>query len=759
MKLKVIISLLSCTILCCVHAQRVGLVMSGGGATGMAHIGVLKALEENNIPIDYITGTSAGAIVGAMYAAGYTPQEIEDFALSDMFQQIIKGNVEKKYDYYLSHEDLDGSLISVRFAKDSVKHRLLPTNLIKSSLLDYQLMELLEPVSNACGNNFDSLLIPFRCVASDIVKKESVVFKEGDLSTAVRASMTFPFFVNPIRIDGALLYDGGLYNNFPIDVLQKDFKPDFIIGSNVSSNEAPPHEDDLMSQVRNMLVFNSNYHVPQDSGVLINHNLSISTFDFDKVEEAIEAGYQNTLVLIDSLKNRIENRSSEANLVLRRQLIKDKTVPISINDVEVTGVSKGAKYFIRKSLINRHRDEIVGRDKFKTRYFKLLNLNQIRYMLPTLTLNSDSTYKLNVHVRKERDFKASFGGFLATRSVITGFAGFNYDHLSSVPLSIHTRGYFGKFYNSAHADLALRIPIRFPLKVTTYFDYHKVDYFESFFSFFNERKPAFVIQEEIDYGMKLGFPPYANAKVEVDVQAARFLDQYYQIDNFSALDTADRSIYSFYSATLRFEHNSLNKKQNSNAGQFIGVEASYISGWEAAYPGTTTSFKNYHRFHKYFRIKARTQNFVLNKGVYRLGIRSEAVFSNQDLMQNYMASSVASSNYAPTADGITHFLHGARANQYIAFGLQNILTFKEKFDLRIEAHYFQPIRLLKQNDDGSAYYGEPFDDRGLIGSISAIYHSPVGPLRFTAEYYSMKANPVTLQLSFGYMLFNRRGIR
>lgn len=756
-KLYILVFTLFATTL--LNAQKVGLVLSGGGATGLAHIGVIKALEENNIPIDYITGTSAGAIVGAMYASGYTPQEIEDFALSDMFQKIIKGNVEKKYDYYLSHEDLDASLISVRFAKDSSKHRLLPTNLIKSSLLDYELMELLEPISNASGNNFDSLFIPFRCVASDIVKKESVVFREGDLSTAVRASMTFPFFVNPIRIDGALLYDGGLYNNFPIDVLQNDFNPDFIIGSNVSSNEAPPHEDDLMSQVRNMLVFNSNYSVPADSGVLINHNLEISTFDFDKVKQAIDSGYVNTIRIIDSLKQRIERRSVESKIVLRRQLIREKQIPIKINDVEVTGVSKGAKYFIRKSIINRHRDEVIDLNTFKVRYFKLLNLNQIRYMLPTLTLNSDSTYKLRIHVRKERDFKVSFGGFLATRSVITGFAGFNYDHLSHVPLSIHTRGYFGKFYNSAYADLALRLPIKFPLKITTYFDYHKVDYFDSFFSFFNERKPAYVVQEEINYGMKFGFPPYANAKFELDVQGARFIDEYYQTEDFSALDTADKSIYTFYSATLRYEHNTLNKKQNSNAGQFIGLEASYISGWESALPGTTTTSNNFHKYHKYFRIKASTQNFLVNKGVYRLGIRSEAVFSNQALMQNYMASSISSSAFSPTADGKSHFLHGARANQYLAFGLQNIFTFKEKFDLRIEAHYFQPIRLLHRNDDGSASYGKPFDNRGLIGSISAIYHSPIGPLRFTTEYYSMKANPITIQLSFGYLLFNRRGIR
>ena len=739
--------------------QKVGLVLSGGGATGMAHVGLLKALEEHNIPIDYITGTSSGAVIGAMYASGYTPQEIEDFIKSDIFIKISEGKVEKNFDYYLSHEDLDASLISIHFTKDSLKHRLLPTNLIKSSLLDYQLMEMLGPVSNATNKDFNQLMVPFRCVASDVVKKESVVFKDGDLNIAVRASMTFPFFINPIRVNGALLYDGGLYNNFPIDVMQDEFQPDFVIGSNVSSNEEPPHEDDLMSQVRTMLVFDSDYSVPKDSGIMINHSLTIKTFDFDKVEEAIEEGYQNGLLMIDSLKNQITRRSSATELSNKRASLKATSIPIQVSDVSVTGVGKGAKYFVRKSILNQHKKESIDLKTFKKRYFKLLNLSQIRYMLPSLEKISDTSYRVHIHVRKERDFKASFGGFLATRSVNTGFVGFNYDHLSSLPVSVHTRGYFGKFYNAAHADLGIRIPIRFPLKITTYFDYHKIDYFKSFFSFFNAKQPSFVVQDEFNYGMKFGMTPYANGKMELDIQSSTFLDRYHQDANFTSLDTADLSVYNFYSATFRYEHNTLNKKQNASAGQYLGIEASYISGWEKANAGSKQSFVDYGNFHKYFRVKGTFQNHVLNKGVYRLGIRAEAMFSNQGLMHNYTSSSIASSSYSPTVDGISHFLHDLRANQYVAFGLQNILTFKEKLDLRIEAHYFQPIKLLSKADNGSTTYNKPFSDRGIIGSISLIYHSMIGPLRFTAEYYTMKANPITLQLSFGFLIFNKRGLR
>ena len=118
-----------------VFGQRVGLVFSGGGATGFAHIGVLKALEEHNIPIDYISGTSAGALVGAMYASGYSPTEIELIVLSDKFQLMSTGDLEEEHKYYINQPDEDAELVSYRFDKDSLVKRLFPTNLLKIWLL------------------------------------------------------------------------------------------------------------------------------------------------------------------------------------------------------------------------------------------------------------------------------------------------------------------------------------------------------------------------------------------------------------------------------------------------------------------------------------------------------------------------------------------------------------------------------------------------------------------------------------------------
>src|ERR1051325_564845 len=172
------------------YSQKVGVVLSGGGASGLAHIGVLKALEENNIPVDYITGTSMGAFVGAMYAIGYSPKQIEAFVLSEDFNNQVYGNIDKRYVYYFKKKDPNASWISLKLSLDTTFETNLPTNLVNPATIDFALMEGMAPAIAVAKYNFDSLLIPFRCVAADIETKTTVVFQNGDLSEAVRASIS-----------------------------------------------------------------------------------------------------------------------------------------------------------------------------------------------------------------------------------------------------------------------------------------------------------------------------------------------------------------------------------------------------------------------------------------------------------------------------------------------------------------------------------------------------------------------------------------
>ena len=192
------------------QAQTVGLVMSGGGAKGAAHIGVIKALEENGVPIDYVTGTSIGAIIGSLYAMGYTPDEMLQLMLSDEFGYWQTGMVEEKYSYYFKEPAPTPEIVN--FAIDlsdslQVKANFLPNSLINPIQMNQAFMALFAQATAKAGWNFNNLFVPFRCVASDVYTKKAIVFKSGDLGDAVRASMSFPFVFQPIWKDSVPLFD------------------------------------------------------------------------------------------------------------------------------------------------------------------------------------------------------------------------------------------------------------------------------------------------------------------------------------------------------------------------------------------------------------------------------------------------------------------------------------------------------------------------------------------------------------------------
>ncbi|HDR52661.1 MAG TPA: patatin, partial [Mariniphaga anaerophila] len=269
-----------------IQAQSVGLVLSGGGAKGIAHVEVIRTLEENGIPIDYIAGTSIGAIVGGLYAAGYSPDEMEELFRSDDFYFWSTGRIQKEYRYYFSRPEPAPSWLELRIAKREDRITLLPpTNIIPEEQMDFAFMELLAATNAACSNKFDSLMVPFFCVATDVHSNQPVVLREGDLGEAIRASMTFPLYFKAIEIDGKLLFDGGIVNNFPQDLMEEIFNPDIIIGHKVADNARAPSSDNVMEQITSMVMRPTNYEIPPEKGILMETKLqNVNLLDFQKYD-------------------------------------------------------------------------------------------------------------------------------------------------------------------------------------------------------------------------------------------------------------------------------------------------------------------------------------------------------------------------------------------------------------------------------------------------------------------------------------------
>ncbi len=287
--------------------EKIGLVLGGGGARGAAHIGVLRAIEREHIPIDYIAGTSMGAIIGALYASGYTVDEIQKILdgmdWGDVFRDGASRNALPMREKELDRAQLIPQEVGVG------RHGLkLPPSIVNGQKLNLELRRLL--VQSREYISFDDLPIPFRCVATDIGKGEEVVFGDGDLTIAVLASAAIPGAFAPVRYDGRLLVDGMVTNNIPVAVARR-MGADRLIVVNVSEPLLPEEElgspVSILMQSLSGLVDRESARVlatltPDD--VIVRPDMpGIASLDFDKVDVAVRAGEAAALAQIGALRH------------------------------------------------------------------------------------------------------------------------------------------------------------------------------------------------------------------------------------------------------------------------------------------------------------------------------------------------------------------------------------------------------------------------------------------------------------------------
>src|SRR5258708_23130547 len=197
------------------HRPRIGLVLSGGGARGAAHVGVLKVLEQLHIPIDAIAGTSMGAVVGGLYSSGFSPREIESIMTSLHWQDAFRDRPPREDLTFRRKQEDQNFLVKFPLGIRGGKI-LLPKGLIQGQRLNQTLRRLTLPVARI--TKFDDLPTPFRALATDLETGDGVTISSGDLTSAMRASMSAPGVFSPVERDGRLLVDGGISENLPVDI-------------------------------------------------------------------------------------------------------------------------------------------------------------------------------------------------------------------------------------------------------------------------------------------------------------------------------------------------------------------------------------------------------------------------------------------------------------------------------------------------------------------------------------------------------------
>lgn len=741
------------------YTQKVGLVLSGGGAKGFSHIGVIRALEENNIPIDYITGSSMGAIIGGLYAAGYSPYEMEILFRSEDFRLWSRGIVPPRYVYYFKKLDDNPSFVDLDFARTADKMQLaLPTNIIPTGQMDFAFMELFTPAGAISDKNFDKLFIPFRCVATDIYRNSPVVFSKGDLGLSIRASMTVPLFFKPIEIDSVLLFDGGLVNNFPSDVMQQDFQPNIIIGSAVDYKDRKPKNDDLKLQIWNMMVRKTNYEIPDSLGIAIKSPVEdYELLDFDHLAEIEQAGYESTMAQMETIKSRISRRSDFELLTRKREEFRSKSPTMIFNNIQVSGVGEFQRQYVIQSI--RHKSKTFDLEELRREYFKILADDKIKSLLPTADFNPKTGfYDLQLKAEQHKPLAVGIGGYFSLSDVNQGYIGLDYRLFNNIPITIQSNIHVGKFYSSFLLGSRFNLTTKKPLSLDLYYIKNRYNYFSgSTELFFEDKRPHYVIRNDDNIQFDVSFPAKTNSKWEAGINYVYQANDYYQTSKYTKYDEPDKTKFSGGNLHARFEEKAFNHKQYPTEGKMFTFEAAYVFGNEKEKPGTTSTFSYpFSRKHQYIQFDLCHEKYFNPARWLTLGIETNAHFSTKEFFHNYTSTVVSAKSYTPTVNSTIRFLPSLRANNFVAGGLKAIVPLSPSTHLRMEGYYFQPIKEILSGPSNQAYYSEKlFTSNQYVASGGFVIHTPFGPASILLNFYSQSDPKFYLQASFGYLIFNR----
>ncbi len=754
--------LLICVLTTTIKAQKVGLVLSGGGAKGIAHVGVIKALEEHGIPIDYIAGSSMGAIVGALYASGYSASEMEVLFKSEEFKLWSTGKIEEDKVYHFKKLETNASWIELNLKRKPKGMKLqLPTNIIPEEQMDFAFMELFSLAGAACDYDFDNLFVPFRSVATDVYNNKAVIGRAGDLGEAVRASMTFPLYFKPIEVNGILLFDGGIVNNFPTDVMMEHFKPDIIIGHKVANNARKPDAQDLVAQLENLVMKQTNYEIPDSAGILLETNFTnVGLLDFFKMDFIQSKGYHTAIEAIDHVKSRVSRRVDSTEVKARRERFKEQFPQLLFHNIQVEGVDDDMQRRYIIQMIKR-RTPIVGLEELRKTYFKLVADGQIKSIRPISRYNKETgLFDLHLKVTPNNPLNIEIGGNVSSKAINQGYFGFKHKIFKDRSYHFITNLYFGRLYSSFLAGVRIDFPTITPSYMSGYFTFNRWDFYSSSTElFFEDVKPAYIIQNENNFRLNLGFPIRTNGLVEFGLSHSYASDKYYQIDDFSSEDKPDKTTFDAYSAHLKIEKKTLNDKAYATSGTHKLMEVKLVGGKETNYPGTTSTEplkrKNNHTF---LQVKLHYDEYFKLTDWFTLGALGEVVFNNKDVFLNYTSTMLNAPGFAPTPYTKTLFINKFHSNSYLAGGGRAIFNLSDDFHFRLEGYYFFPTQKILKLDDYSAKY----DSRALresyfTGAGSLVYKTPIGPASISLNYYEREGEKFSFLFNFGYVIFNKRG--
>jgi predicted acylesterase/phospholipase RssA/outer membrane translocation and assembly module TamA len=334
--------------------DKFALVLSGGGARGLAQIGVIKALEENHIRPDLIVATSMGAIIGGLYSSGYTPDSIYSIARSNDWDAIFSNFSMRNKRFVNQKSSIDNFLFELRFDYDLTP--ILPSSISFGQAFYTLLTPLLAAPQYKASMDFDNFPIPLRIIATDLVSGQKIVFSKGNLITAIRASCSVPLAFAPVHLNDMVLIDGGISANIPVETALSE-GAGLVVVSDVTSplwkKKDLENPVKLVDQIIAIGVTRQKEIDKNKSDILLSPDLSaFSNTDFDKIDSMVMIGYKETIRNMDLIKERLRILNVSNSTSIQLQTETNDTINHEQSDPAALPIQSSIKNNSNSALIN-----------------------------------------------------------------------------------------------------------------------------------------------------------------------------------------------------------------------------------------------------------------------------------------------------------------------------------------------------------------------------------------------------------------------
>ena len=762
--------------------QSVGLVLSGGGAKGIAHVGFIQALEDNDIPIDYIAGTSMGAIVGGLYACGYTPDEMMDMLKSKGFSYWSTGKNDPDLMYYFARQRPSPAMgnISIKLYKDRYTAAdSVPWSLINALPMNFAFMDLFAAYTAQCGGDFDRLFVPFRCVASNVAANRKVVHRSGDVGDCIRSSMSFPLVFQPLKFGNHYLYDGGLFDNFPANVMTADFAPDIMIGVNVASSDKGPRTS-MYDQINDIATRPQSYDIPDSLGMKVRIHLDeFGLLDFPKAEEIYRKGYAAGVANADSIKKRVTARMPRTTREARRMAFKARTPFVRFESVDVRGGSPEQNEYLRY-IFEPAKADTFGIVQARNSFYRAVSSGRIQDLLPQAQYN-DSTglFRLKVWAAPKNDFNIGLGGYISSSTQSYIFLSTAYNTLSFNGIGASLSGWIGQSYMAGQLNARINLHTAIPSALGLEAVVSRQRYLESDRMFYDVSQPAFLVSHEYYGRLSYDWAAGAIGRFSFSAGFGHLFNSYFRLDERMTAEGAfrDHTTQDLGQVRLGYTSSTLDQENYPTMGhdynfvlQGVTGRFKYRPGSRAEEPATRmtpTVPGSYNRHQMWMQLQSRTRNYWDISRKFALGLESDVLLSTRKLTDCYDADIVSAPSFEPTPAAHNQFNRYFRANSYLSATLAPIYKISSSFTARLTMSAFVPLRRIMPgsgaaaNIDGVTVYERPWgshysgwlNSARFYGEFDICYALPIpGVITAYVNYVSNGAKPWGVGLSLGIFL-------